>query len=434
MRMYDIIAKKRDGQQLDEKEIRWFINEYTAGNIPDYQASALLMAIFFVGMSSKETITLTNAMMHSGDTIDLSSFGGKTVDKHSTGGVGDKTTLIVAPIVASLGGIVAKMSGRGLGHTGGTVDKLESIGGYKTTLSADEFTKQVKEIGIAVVGQSGDLAPADKKLYALRDVTATVNSIPLIASSIMSKKLAGGTDSIVLDVKVGSGAFMKTESEAIKLAEQMVEIGFGCGKRVSAVITDMDVPLGCAIGNALEVKEAVEVLKGGGAEDLKTVCVTLASNMLSLCHGWDLEIAEQKVKEVLLNGKAYKKFLQWIAAQGGDISVFDDLSHFATPKFKVEIRAEKDGFIQSMNAENLGSAAVLLGAGRTKKDDKIDFTAGITLYKKTGDCVQKGEVLAEICSSTVEDFTTAGNKILSSYKIGDGEISRQKLIYRVITK
>lgn len=434
MRMYDIIAKKRDGQQLDEKEIRWFINEYTAGNIPDYQASALLMAIFFVGMSSKETITLTDAMMHSGDTIDLSSFGGKTVDKHSTGGVGDKTTLIVAPIVASLGGIVAKMSGRGLGHTGGTVDKLESIGGYKTTLSADEFTKQVKEIGIAVVGQSGDLAPADKKLYALRDVTATVNSIPLIASSIMSKKLAGGTDSIVLDVKVGSGAFMKTESEAIKLAEQMVEIGFGCGKRVSAVITDMDVPLGCAIGNALEVKEAVEVLKGGGAEDLKTVCVTLASNMLSLCHGWDLEIAEQKVKEVLLNGKAYKKFLQWIAAQGGDISVFDDLSHFATPKFKVEIRAEKDGFIQSMNAENLGSAAVLLGAGRTKKDDKIDFTAGITLYKKTGDCVQKGEVLAEICSSTVEDFTTAGNKILSSYKIGDGEISRQKLIYRVITK
>ncbi len=434
MRMYDIIAKKRDGQQLDEKEIRWFINEYTAGNIPDYQASALLMAIFFVGMSKEETVTLTDAMMHSGDIIDLSSFGGKTVDKHSTGGVGDKTTLIVAPIVAELGGIVAKMSGRGLGHTGGTVDKLESIGGYKTTLSADEFTEQVKEIGIAVVGQSGDLAPADKKLYALRDVTATVNSIPLIASSIMSKKLAGGTDSIVLDVKVGSGAFMKTESEAVKLAEQMVEIGYSCGKRVSAVITDMDVPLGFAIGNALEVKEAVEVLKGGGAEDLKKVCVSLASNMLSLCHGWDSETAEEKVKEVLLNGKAYKKFLEWIAAQGGDISVFDDLSHFATPKFKAEIRAEKEGFIQSMNAENLGSAAVLLGAGRTKKDDKIDFTAGITLYKKTGDRVQKGEVLAEICSSTVEDFTTVREKILSSYKIGDSKTCREKLIYRVITK
>ncbi len=434
MRMYDIIAKKRDGQPLNDNEIRWFINEYTAGNIPDYQASALLMAIFFVGMSKEETVTLTDAMMHSGDTIDLSSFGGKTVDKHSTGGVGDKTTLIVAPIVASLGGIVAKMSGRGLGHTGGTVDKLESISGYKTTLSADEFTAQVKKIGIAVVGQSGDLAPADKKLYALRDVTATVNSIPLIASSIMSKKLAGGTDSIVLDVKVGSGAFMKTESEAVGLAEQMVEIGYSCGKRVSAVITDMDVPLGCAIGNALEVKEAVDVLKGGGAEDLKTVCVVLSSNMLSLCHGWDLKLAEEKVKEALSTGKAYKKFLQWIAAQGGDISVFDDLSSFATPKFKTEIKAEKDGFIQSMDAESLGSAAVMLGAGRTKKDDEIDFTAGITLYKKTGDRVQKGEVIAEICSSTVEDFTAAGNKILSSYKIGNSGIGRKKLIYRVITK
>lgn len=434
MRMYDIIAKKRDGNILTENEIRWFINEYTKGNIPDYQAAALLMAIFFIGMNKEETIILTDAMMHSGDTIDLSSFGGKTVDKHSTGGVGDKTTLIVGPVVAALGGCVAKMSGRGLGHTGGTVDKLESINGYRTTLTSDEFKNQVEKIGIAVVGQSGELAPADKRLYALRDVTATVNSIPLIASSIMSKKLAGGTDSIVLDVKLGSGAFMKTEEEAVSLASQMVDIGYGCGKKVSAIITDMSVPLGFAIGNAAEVKEAVSVLKGYGPNDLKEVAVCLAANMLSLCNGWDLKFAEQKVSEVLNNGKAYEKFIEWIAAQGGDISLFDDLDSFATPIFKTEIKSETDGYIQSMDAETLGVAAVLLGAGRTKKEDKIDFTAGITIFKKTGDKVKKGEKIAEIYSSTVNDFAAVKEKVLSAYRIGESETGKNSLIYRVIRK
>ena len=318
MRMVDLIEKKRDGGVLTDEEIRFIIEGFTAGAIPDYQMSAFAMTVFYRGMDAHETAVLTDAMMHSGDTIDLSRFGDKSVDKHSTGGVGDKTTLIVAPIVASLGGKMAKMSGRGLGHTGGTVDKLESIPGFRTTLSAEEFMQQVEDVGVAVIGQSGNLTPADKKLYALRDVTATIDSLPLITSSIMSKKLAAGSHSIVLDVKVGSGAFMKTAEDGRKLAESMVTIGKACGRRVTAVMTNMDIPLGYRIGNALEVMEAVDVLRGHGSDDLREVCTALAENMLMLCNGWDEERARAEVAEAVASGKAFETMKKWIAAQGGN--------------------------------------------------------------------------------------------------------------------
>ena len=329
MRMVDLIRKKRDGEKLTEAEIRFLIGDYTAGIIPDYQMSAFAMAVLFRGMDAEETAILTDAMMRSGDTVDLSCFGHLSVDKHSTGGVGDKTTLIVAPLVASLGGKLAKMSGRGLGHTGGTVDKLESIPGFRTTLEAEDFLRQVQDVGVAVIGQSGNLTPADKKLYALRDVTATVDSLPLIASSIMSKKLAAGSRSIVLDVKCGSGAFMKTEADGRALAQAMVDIGKACGRNVAAVLSNMDVPLGSCVGNALEVMEAVEVLRGGGDLRLRQLCVALSANMLSLVHGWSPEEAEEKANAAIDSGLAIETMKNCIRAQGGDASVLEDFSRFA---------------------------------------------------------------------------------------------------------
>lgn len=431
MRMYDIIDKKKKGGELTEQEIRFFVEGYTKGEIPDYQASALMMAIYFVGMSDAEIAILTDAMAHSGDTVDLSRFGTLSADKHSTGGVGDKTSLIVAPIVAACGGKVTKMSGRGLGHTGGTVDKLESIKGYRTTLSSDEFINQVEKVGMAIIGQSGNLTPADKKLYALRDVTATVDSIPLIASSIMSKKLAAGSHNIVLDVKVGSGAFMKTPPEAEALAQKMVEIGKLCGRNCAALITDMDSPLGNAIGNSLEIIEAVEVLKGNNHGDLREICVALASNMISLAFDMDIKAAENQVETALKSGAAFQKMKEWISAQGGDISYIEDTSLFEKSQFSAEVIAEKSGYINSMNAEALGNISVILGAGRVSKDDDIDYTAGILMLKKTGEKVNKGDTLCTLYSNNESVIQTAKEQYLDAVKIGE-KAAEKPLIYKVI--
>ena len=394
MRMYDIIHKKRNGGELSEEEIRFFIEGYTDESIPDYQAAALCMAVYFRGMTPKETSILTLAMAESGDQIDLGGIEGFTVDKHSTGGVGDKTSLIVVPIVASCGGKVAKMSGRGLGHTGGTVDKLESIPGFRTELNPDDFIKQVNGIGLCIVGQTGELAPADKKLYALRDVTATVESIPLIASSIMSKKLAAGSKGIVLDVKTGSGAFMKTVEESENLAKEMVAIGKSAGRSVTAVITNMDIPLGDSVGNSLEVIEAIKTLKGEGESDLTEVCLTLAAQMLSMVTGEDEKTCYSMAKGAIDNGLAINKLREMISAQGGNANVVDDYSLFKQPKYTAEIFSECDGYIEHTDAEKIGIASVILGAGREKKGDPIDPSAGIVLKKKTGDYVKKGEPLA----------------------------------------
>lgn len=432
MRMYDIIAKKRDGSALSKEEIEFFISGYTNGEIPDYQASALAMAIFFKGMTDEETVCLTNAMANSGDSLDLSQFGALSVDKHSTGGVGDKTTLIVAPIVAALGGKLAKMSGRGLGHTGGTVDKLESISGYKTTLDREEFLSQVENIGIAVIGQSGSLAPADKKLYALRDVTATVNSIPLITSSIMSKKIAAGSHNIVLDVKMGSGAFMKTLEDAEVLAENMVKIGKGCKRNVCALITDMDTPLGSHIGNALEVKEAVKVLKGEQKGDLYEVCIALSSAMASLVLGVSVKEAEAKVIETIESGAAFSKMRQWINAQGGDVSEIDDTEKLPKTDYSYEVKSAESGFVTKMDAEKIGVASVVLGAGRENKEDKIDFGAGIVLSKKTGDKVNKGDTLCTLYSNNKEFFKSAEEKFMSAISIGENAPEKKPLVYKII--
>lgn len=432
MRMYDIIAKKRDGSALSKEEIEFFISGYTNGEIPDYQASALAMAIFFKGMTDEETVCLTNAMANSGDSLDLSQFGALSVDKHSTGGVGDKTTLIVAPIVAALGGKLAKMSGRGLGHTGGTVDKLESISGYKTTLDREEFLSQVENIGIAVIGQSGSLAPADKKLYALRDVTATVNSIPLITSSIMSKKIAAGSHNIVLDVKMGSGAFMKTLEDAEVLAENMVKIGKGCKRNVCALITDMDTPLGTHIGNALEVKEAVRVLRGEQKGDLYEVCIALSSAMASLVLGVSVKEAEEKAIEAIESGAAFSKMRQWINAQGGDVSEIDDTEKLPKTDYSYEVKSTESGFVTKMDAEKIGVASVILGAGRENKEDKIDFGAGIVLSKKTGDKVNKGDTLCVLYSNNKEYFKSAEEKFMSAISIGENAPEKKPLVYKII--
>lgn len=432
MRMYDIIAKKRDGHALNDAEITFFIDGYTAGEIPDYQVSALLMAICLNGMNDEETRCLTLSMRDSGDCVDLSSFGGLTVDKHSTGGVGDKTSLIVAPLAAALGCKVAKMSGRGLGHTGGTVDKLESIPGFRTSLTAEEFHRQVEECGIAIVGQSGNLAPADKKLYALRDVTATVGSIPLIASSIMSKKLAAGSDHIVLDVKVGAGAFMKEESQARDLAQAMVAIGKGCGRQVRAVLTDMETPLGCAVGNALEVKEAAAVLRNDAAfPDLREVCVTLVTQMAASCLGISEEDARHRAELALTNGDAYRLFIQWITAQGGDASVIEQ-ENFGTARQEYTVTAAQDGYITAMDAEKIGECAVVLGAGRRTKEDSIDPTAGLILHRKTGDAVKAGEPIATLYSSVSEDFTAAKALFDTAVEIGKTAPQSRPLIYGII--
>ncbi len=432
MRMYDIILKKRNGNELTREEISFFIKNYTNGSIPDYQASALCMAIYFKGMTDRETVILTEEMANSGETIDLSIFGDKSVDKHSTGGVGDKTTLIVAPIVASLGGVLAKMSGRGLGHTGGTVDKLESIDGYQTTLSKEEFLSAAQKVGLCVVGQSANLAPADKKLYALRDVTATVDNIPLITSSIMSKKIAAGSKNIVLDVKTGSGAFMKTLEDAEILAKKMVEIGKGCNRRVVAVLSDMNAPLGKAVGNSLEVIEAIEVLKGKSRGDLYEVCVCLASEMISLVLKIETEEARRLVQTSIDNGSAFAKMKEWVAFQGANAELLENPELFRKAKFQREVKSEKEGYIQSMNAEEIGISAVFLGAGRNSKQDEIDHSAGIIINKKVGDYVKKGEALCTLYSNKEDAFASAEQKYLSAISLGDIKPPERKLIHKII--
>ena len=394
MRMVDLIIKKRTKQELSKEEIDFIISNYTNNNIPDYQMSSFAMAVLFNGMTSQETANLTNAMMYSGDVIDLSEIKGVKVDKHSTGGVGDKTSLVLGPLVASLGAKVAKMSGRGLGHTGGTLDKMESIPGVSIEMSDEAFIKQVNECGIAIMGQTSELVPADKKLYSLRDVTGTVESIPLIASSIMSKKLATGSDSICLDVKIGSGAFCKTLEDARVLAKAMVEIGTHLNRDTKAIISDMDQPLGFAIGNILEVKEAVNTLKGNGPKDLIDLCLEAGSIMLVQAKLYKTkEDALKDLNEVLNNGKAFEKLKEFIKYQGGDISYLDDLDKFDKAKYEYKIYSDIDGYVQNIVALDLGVAAMKLGAGRATKEDVIDYTAGLILNKKVGDKVEKGELL-----------------------------------------
>lgn len=434
MRMYDIIKKKRDNMELTDAEISFFVKGYTRGDIPDYQASALAMAIVINGMSDRETATLTTEMANSGDTVDLSRFGDASVDKHSTGGVGDKTSLIVAPIVASVGAFVAKMSGRGLGHTGGTVDKLESIRGYRTTLSQEEFLSQVERIGISVIGQTKNLAPCDKKLYALRDVTATIESIPLITSSIMSKKIAAGARSIVLDVKVGSGAFMKTYEDAQRLARKMVEIGNACGRRVSALITDMDKPLGRAIGNSLEVVEAISVLRGESKGDLYEVSIALASNMIELSLGYSAEKSREAASDAIESGRAFTKFKEWIAAQGGDVSMLEDTANFPEACVKYEVKCQSEGYIFRMDSEKIGIASVILGAGRKTADDVIDMYAGIILHKKTGEYVKPGDTVAVFYTSSEPLLAEAEKVFFDGVELSESKPENTPLIYEVIKK
>lgn len=432
MRMYDIIEKKRNGEKLSPEEIDFFISGYVEGKIPDYQISALLMAIYFSGMDDEETAVLTKAMMLSGDTVDLSEFGEFTVDKHSTGGVGDKTSLVVAPIMASLGCKMAKMSGRGLGHTGGTVDKLESIPGFKTSITPEEFFEQVRKTGVAVIGSTANLAPADKKLYALRDVTATVGSIPLIASSIMSKKLAAGAHNIVLDVKIGSGAFMKTEEQGRKLAEKMVNIGKSFNRNIAAVITNMDRPLGCAIGNSLEVLEAVSVLKGNEVPDFDGVCVALASTLLSLCYGIGHEESEKRVLESIHSGAALAKFREWITAQGGNDEFVDNPEALGTAKYITEYKAQGSGYISFMNTEMIGKAAAALGAGREKTTDSVDHTAGIVLRKKTGDAVRSGDVIAVLYTNKEASEIEAARLLSEAITYSAEKPAEESLVYGII--
>ncbi len=433
MRMYDIIRKKRDGGELSNTKIFEMIRGYTDGTVPDYQMSALCMAVFYNGMTDRETAVLTDAMAKSGDTLDLSALGDKTVDKHSTGGVGDKTTLIVAPIVASLGGIIAKMSGRGLGHTGGTIDKLESIRGYRTEMTSEEFMSTIKNNGIAVIGQSKNLAPADKMLYALRDVTATVDSLPLIASSIMSKKLAAGAKSIVLDVKVGSGAFMKTAEDARALAEKMTSIGKHNGRNVRAVLTNMDEPLGYGIGNSIEVMEALSVLRGEGPDDLRDVCVALASEMLSLVHGWSSEESRARVDDVLTSGKALQTFKSWIEAQGGDTGVIYDENLFPSCEFSAPVTADRSGYVSAIDAESVGICSVMLGAGRAEKKDTIDYGAGIVLKKKVGDFIEEGDVIAELYTNRKEAIDAVAEKLKDSYSVSEEKVEVKPVIIDIIS-
>lgn len=432
MRMYDLITKKKRGEPLTEEEIRGFILEYTDGKIPDYQVSALLMAICLNGMNTEETYALTDAIAKSGDSVDLSEFGELSADKHSTGGVGDKTTLIVAPLAAALGCKVAKMSGRGLGHTGGTIDKLESFPGYKVNVSAKDFKKQVREIGVAVIAQSGNLAPADKKLYALRDVTATVDSIPLITSSIMGKKLPSGAHSIVLDVKCGSGAFVKTTSDAEILAKNMVSIGNLCGRRTAALITNMDIPLGYGIGNILEVKEAIATLKGNGPSDLTEICISLAAAMASLALSISFDEAKARAEKALLCGAALRKFKEWIGAQGGDTALIDNPELFKKSAYEHKIIADRDGYISGMDAEAVGICAMELGAGRKTKEDVIDYSAGIVLNKKTGDKVTVGDTLVTLYTNEPEALSDAENLFINSLSFSDIPIEKVKLIHKII--
>ena len=430
MLMTDIIEKKRDKLPLKPKELEFFVSGVTDKSIPDYQISALLMAILLNGMDSRETLTLTTLMAKSGDMLDLSDLD-HTADKHSTGGVGDKTTFIVAPIAAALGCTVAKMSGRGLGFTGGTVDKLESIVGYKTSIPSAEFKKIAKEYGMCITGQSGNFAPADKRLYAIRDVTATVNSIPLIASSIMSKKLAAGANTIVLDVKFGSGAFMKTYDDAEKLAREMVEIGKGSGRKTAAVITDMDVPLGFAIGNALEVAEAVKVLRGEGEETLTNLSVILAAKMYQISFGVTEEESIKAARNVIADGSAFNILCNAVKAQGGDEKVLTGEHNFPKPACSLDLLSPADGYITAMNSETVGKAAAMTGAGREKLDDILDYSAGIVLSKKYGDYVKKGERLATLYGNH-ELLKSAAERLLEAYKIGNCPPPKKPIVYKII--
>ncbi len=432
MNFKDIIAKKRDGFELSREELEFFARSAGEGSVPDYQISALLMAIYLNGLNDRETLDLTNAMAHSGDVADLSGIDGVKGDKHSTGGVGDKTTLIVAPVVSCCGVKIAKMSGRGLGHTGGTVDKLESIPGFNSSLSSEDFIAAVNKCGLCVTGQSGNLCPADKKLYSLRDVTATVGNISLIASSIMSKKLAGGADCIVLDVKCGSGAFMHDVASAEELARKMVKIGDGAGRKTAALITDMDVPLGKNIGNSLEIAEAVEVLRGGGPDDLKTVALQLAAKLLQLAgkgsHDECLALAQSKIDD----GSALEKLAEMVEIQGGDKRYIYDTSLFEKAKYSFEVKAPESGYITAMETEDVGSVCVILGAGRQTKEDDIDHSAGIVLEKKTGMPVEKGDVIAVLYCSDEALLKPAEEKFLKAVTIKNEKPEARPLIFEIV--
>jgi len=434
MRMYDLIEKKKQNKALTKEEIQWFIQEYSKDAIPDYQVSAFMMAIFFNGMNDEETSWLTLSMAESGEMLSLSAIDGIIVDKHSTGGVGDKTTLVVAPMVASLGVPVAKMSGRGLGHTGGTIDKLESIPGFKTSIPIEQFIENVNSIKIAIAGQTANLAPADKKLYALRDVTATVNQRSLIASSIMSKKIASGADAIVLDVKVGSGAFMKNEKDAIELAQSMVTIGKQLDRDTTAIISDMNQPLGFAVGNNLEVIEAINTLKGNGPKDLLEVSLELGSHMVYHAKkAASIDEARHMLQEVLDNGKALEKFKEFIAAQGGDSSYVQDTEKFEKAKFVEPITASSSGYIASIEAEQIGYSALVLGGGRETKESVIDLSVGILVEKKIGDYVEKGDTLAVLHGNDKTKMENARKIIESAYVISDTVIHPQPIIKKVIS-
>ncbi|GAB0343405.1 pyrimidine-nucleoside phosphorylase [Staphylococcus pseudintermedius] len=433
MRMVDIIAKKRDGHALTKEEIEFVVNSYTNDDIPDYQMSSLAMAIFFQDMTDEERAYLTMAMVESGDQIDLSNIEGIKVDKHSTGGVGDTTTLVLAPLVAALDVPVAKMSGRGLGHTGGTIDKLESVEGFHVEISEEAFVKLVNEDKVAVIGQTGNLTPADKKIYALRDVTATVNSIPLIASSIMSKKIAAGADAIVLDVKTGNGAFMKTVDDAEQLAHAMVKIGNQVGRQTMAIISDMSQPLGRAIGNALELQEAIDTLKGEGPEDLTELVLTLGSQMVVLAQkAKDLDEARGMLQEVIDNGKALEKFKTFLSNQGGDASVVDEPSKLPTAQYQFELPAKRSGVVSEMIANEIGIASMMLGAGRQTKEDVIDLAVGLVLNKKVGDRVEEGESLLTIYANS-EDVEQVKQKLYDNITISD-HAEQPQLIHTIITE
>lgn len=433
MRMTELIHKKQADEALKENEIQWMISEYTEGNIPDYQMSAMLMAVYFNGMEDEELTHLTEAMAASGDQIDFSSIDGLTVDKHSTGGVGDTTSLILVPLVASVGAYVPKMSGRGLGHTGGTIDKLESIPGYQVELSEEKFIQQVNDIHCAMVGQTGNLAPADKKLYALRDVTSTVEAIPLIASSIMSKKLASGAEGIVLDVKVGEGAFMKSVREANQLAQTMINIGRNAGRKVTAIISDMSQPLGYAVGNILEVKEAIDTLKGEGPEDLTELSLVLASHMVFLAGiGEDIQQSRDLVEEQISNGQALEKFKEMVERQGGDVSYIDHPEKFDLACRRIQVEAAKDGKISEINALEIGRLAEILGAGRETLEDEIDLTAGLVLNKKVGDSVQEGELIATLHTNKSDEELAEVQDIIQRAVRINWIANKNKLVLKTI--
>ncbi|WP_111928603.1 pyrimidine-nucleoside phosphorylase [Clostridium tertium] len=433
MRAFDIIAKKRDKKELSKEEIEFFIEGYTKGEVTDYQTSALLMAIYLNGFSKEETVNLTMAMIKSGDVVDLSEINGIKVDKHSTGGVGDKTSLILVPMVAAVGGKVAKLSGRGLGHTGGTLDKLEAIPGFDINVSKENFINFVNKSGLVIAGQTQNIVPADKKIYALRDVTATIDSIPLIAASIMSKKIASGSDAILLDVKYGDGAFMKTKEDAEKLAEAMVSIGKGLNRNTSAAITLNGEPLGYAIGNALEIQEVIEVLSDRGPGDLRELCLRLGAQMLKLSNiEVDVNKGRAILEEVLKNGKALEKLKELVANQGGDVSVIEDKNLFTIAEIAHEVKAQEEGYVYELNAEKVGIASLLAGAGRETKDDVIDYGAGIILSKKMGSYVNKGDILATIYTSDMSRIEKSEEMLLSAYTMSNEKPAKVDIIHKII--